>query len=293
MDIVKNKGLKCTVVTRFERKAFIEDASSLEALKILINNKVTVLALKDLHSKVYVFDKKTCMVGSANFTKKGLTQNHELLMSLKEIVEVSPILEYTDKLIDEIQISGNWQINDEQIEEELIIKNAYDQSEKVQSTLSYSWGATLNTSNSKLSDLNEMVLSVSVGGTHQLVSKYLIHAHPNDRNYKQLKNLITFRQAEGGRMSAVYYVDSTFVLDPINWREELEELNYSVSVKNRIQKYIVERREGFGFEKPISFKFYVLSLLEDLGHEPRPKTNNAGHRYYRLGELLNGDEYVS
>ncbi|MCP1495099.1 HKD family nuclease [Peribacillus frigoritolerans] len=292
INSVKKKGLNCTVVTRFERKAFIDGASSLEALKILINNNVTVLALKNLHSKVYVFDKKTCMIGSANFTKKALTQNHELLMSLTEGGEVSPILNYTDKLIDDIHVKGNWQITDEQIEAELKIKNAYVESEKVQSVLSYSWGAELNIHDRKRIDLNEVVLSVSVGGTHQLVSKYLIHAHPNDRNYNQLNDLITFRQSEGGRMAAVYYIESTTVIDPFKWKEALEELDYSVSVKDRIHKYIIERSIGFGFEKPISFKFYILTLAEDLHHEPRPKTNNAGPRYYTLGDLLNRNEYI-
>src|SRR4051794_2455522 len=70
IDYIEKKGLNCTIVTRFERKAFIDGASSLEALKILIENNITVLALKDLHSKVYIFDHHTCMIGSANFTKK-------------------------------------------------------------------------------------------------------------------------------------------------------------------------------------------------------------------------------
>ncbi|MBT2700433.1 phospholipase D family protein [Bacillus sp. ISL-40] len=292
MDSVKKKGLNCTVVTRFERKAFIDGASSLEALKILINNNVTVLALKDLHSKVYVFDDKTCMSGSANFTKKALTQNHELLMSFTELHEVSPILKYKDKMIHDIHVKGNWQITNEQIEAELKIKNAYVESKQVQLVLSYSWGAALNISSSKQRDLSEIVLSVSVGGTHELVSKYLIHAHPDDRNYNQLKDLITFRQAEGGRMAAIYNIDSTFVIDPVNWIEELGGLNYSLSKKNRVQKYIIDRTEGFGFEKPIKFKFYLLSLVEDLLHEPRPKANNAGPRYYKFGDLLHGNKYV-
>ncbi|MFC3885575.1 phospholipase D-like domain-containing protein [Bacillus songklensis] len=292
MDSVTKKGLDCTVVTYFERKAFIDGASNLKALKILIENNVTVLALKDLHSKVYVFDNKTCMIGSANFTKKALTQNHELLMNLTELKEVSPIIKYTDKLIDDIYGIGYWQITSEQIEAELKVKNAYVESEEVQTVLSYSWGADLNIGSSKQWDLNEVVLSVSVGGTHKLVSEFLIHAHPNDRNYNQLKDLISFRQAEGGRMAAVYYIESTFVIDLFNWREELEGLNYSASVKDRIQKYIIERSEGFGFEKPITFKFYILSLVEGLPHEPRPRTNNAGPRYYTLGDLVNGKEYV-
>ncbi|MEK4284199.1 phospholipase D-like domain-containing protein [Ureibacillus sp. FSL K6-0165] len=80
LEIVKNKNLYCKIITRFERKAFIEKSSSLEALKLLIENNVQILALKDLHSKVYLIDGEKCFVGSANFTTKGLTTNHELLL---------------------------------------------------------------------------------------------------------------------------------------------------------------------------------------------------------------------
>jgi HKD family nuclease len=292
INSVKKNGLKCTVVTRFDRKSFIDGASSLEALQILIQNNITLLALKDLHSKVYVFDRKTCMIGSANFTKKALTQNHELLMTFKEQDDVLSILQYTDKMVDDINAQGNWNITDDQIAAELIVKNAYVESEAVQPILSYSWGAALKKSNTVQKDLNEVVLSVSVGGTQQLVSRYLVHAHPDDRNYNRLKNLISFRKAEGGQMDAIYRIDSTFIIDPVYWRQEVNLLDYPSSVKSRIYNYIIERSTGFGFEKPIKFKFYILSLEEELPHAPRPKTNNAGHRYYSYGELLDRNEYI-
>ncbi|MBA4601643.1 hypothetical protein [Thermoactinomyces mirandus] len=65
-------------------------------------------------------------------------------------------------------------------------------------------------------DSDEVVLSVPAGGTYQLIRRHLIHAHPNHRNYSysKLKHLITFRQAGGGRMDAIYYIDSTFVIIP-------------------------------------------------------------------------------
>lgn len=34
VNIIKNNQIDCTIVTRFERKAFIEKASSLDALKL-------------------------------------------------------------------------------------------------------------------------------------------------------------------------------------------------------------------------------------------------------------------
>ena len=82
-----------------------------------------------------------------------------------------------------------------------------------------------------------MVLSVSDGETHGLVKTYFIHAHPDDQyhNYKQLDGLMTFRQNHGGRMDTIYYIDDTFILNDKSWDEELEELSFSESIKNRIK----------------------------------------------------------
>ena len=50
---------------------------------------------------------------------------------------------------------------------------------------------------------------------------------------------------------------------------------------------------NFGFEKPIPFKFYILTLMKELPHEPRPKANNSGTRYYTFGSLSEGNELLS
>lgn len=296
IDSVIEKNLKCTVITRFERKAFIDGASSLEALKLLIEHDIPVLALKDLHSKVYIFDQHTCMMGSANFTKKALTVNHELLIKLTEKEEIEPVRNYSDKLINDIYATDNWQITKENIEIEESIKNAYKENKDVKRVLSYSLGAELKTHSHKSFDPDHEVLSVSVGNTHELVKKFLIHAHPDDKhhNYKRLDDLITFRQNHGGRMDAIYNIESTFTLDHQNWEEELEGFYFSESIRNRIKEYIIDRLNGgFGFEKPIPFKFYILTLVKELSHEPRPRANNTGARYYSLGNLIEGKEILS
>ena len=290
------KDLRCTVVTRFERKAFIDGASSLEAIKLLIEHDIPVLALKNLHSKVYIFDKHLCMIGFANFTKKGLTENHELLMKLTETEEIEPVLNYADNLMNRIFAAGNWQITTKDIEIEQSIKTAYHENKEENSILSYSLGAELKNIPQKFFDPDQVVLSVSVGDTQELVKNYFIHAHPDDQyhHYKQLDGLITFRQNQGGRMDAIYYIDDTFTLGDKHWEEELEELSFSESIKNRIKNYIMDRHNSnFGFEKPIPFKFYILTLMKELPHEPRPKANHSGARYYTFGSLSEGKELLS
>jgi hypothetical protein len=162
-----------------------------------------------------------------------------------------------------------------------------------QEILSYSYGAEL-IRNGKRFNSYEIVLSVPVGDTHEIVRKYLIHAHPDDEhyNYKRLKDLITFRQNHGGRMEAIHSIDSTFSLDHNNWVEELEKFQFTEEVKNRISDYITERKKVFVFEKPTPFKFYILTLIKELLHEPRLTTNNSVHRYYTFGELVKGDEFI-
>lgn len=295
IDLVIEKDLRCTVVTRFERKAFIDGASSLEALKLLIEHDIPVLGLKNLHANVYIFDKHVCMLGSANFTKKALTENHELLMKLTETEEIEPVLNYADQLMNRIFAAGDWQIMKKDIEIEQSIETAYHENKEENSILSYSLGAELKNISQKYFDTDQVVLSVLVGETHELVKTYFIHAHPDDQyhHYKQLDGLITFRQNHGGRMDAIYYIDDTFTLDDKNWEEELEELPFSKSIKNRIKMYINDRRNSdFGFEKPIPFKFYILTLVKELPHEPRPKANHSGARYYTFGSLSEGNELL-
>ena len=295
IDLVIEKDLRCTVVTRFERKAFIDGASSLEALKLLIEHDIPVLGLKNLHANVYIFDKHVCMLGSANFTKKALTENHELLMKLTETEEIEPVLNYADQLMNRIFAAGDWQITKKDIEIEQSIETAYHENKEENSILSYSLGAELKNISQKYFDPDQVVLSVLVGETHELVKTYFIHAHPDDQyhHYKQLDGLITFRQNHGGRMDAIYYIDDTFTLDDKNWEEELEELPFSKSIKNRIKMYINDRRNSdFGFEKPIPFKFYILTLVKELPHEPRPKANHSGARYYTFGSLSEGNELL-
>ena len=96
----------------------------------------------------------------------------------------------------------------------------------------------------------------------------------------------------GGRMDTIYYINDTIILNDKNWDEELEKLSFSESIKNRIKNYIMDRRSSnFGFEKPIPIKFYILTLVKELPHEPKPKANNSGARYYTFGSLSEGKKF--
>jgi HKD family nuclease len=286
---LQNDNVKCRMITRFDRNLFINGSSSIRALKLLVRHGIEIVALKDLHSKVYVFDNKTCMVGSANFTKKGLNVNKELLMFLNEPIETLPILNYVKELTREIEMDGDWVVSEEMIDIELNIKKHYKAPKDQDPRLNYSWGAELK---DKKLDEEEIVLSVSIGGTYDIVEKYAIHAHPNHYNYKTTTNYITFRYPNGGQMKHVYEIVETLEIDISGWETEIRDLNFSDRVKSRLENYIIDRSKGFNYERSGPYKFYILKERIELPNGPRPLKNNAGGWYYRLGNLIDSEDGI-
>lgn len=270
------------VITTFERDNFINGASSLAALKLLIEHDIPVFALKDLHTKLYIFNDTKCIVGSANFTKRGFSINHELLLSINDPATINELIKYADDLLNQIQSNGNWQISSELIEQEETIIQSLVQPNQPKPT--HSWGAELENSNAS----ENVVLSVSAGDTWEIINQFSIHAHPVKRgfNYRET-DLITFRKKNGGAMSAIYKINSTFDLNMNNWLKGIESLNLEPIIKANLINYITARYSGLGFEASYPYKFYLLKQYIPLPHMPRPATNNVGARYYSIEALQN------
>ncbi|EAZ83605.1 phospholipase D family protein [Lysinibacillus fusiformis] len=291
VEIVNNNSIHCTVITRFERKAFIENAHSLDALRKLLSNGVEVLALQNLHSKIYLLDDQQCFAGSANFTTKGLTINHEILMHFDN-QEVDQFNKYVNQLLVDIKQSGDWLITLAQIETEEQIVNSYKKHFKEDKRLNNSWGADINTPTSP--DENSLVLSVSAGDTVHLIEKYLVHAHPfllKGYIYKPT-NYLTFRKAKGGEMDTIYTINKKFSLDMDNWEKEIEGINLTTTEKENLIKYILGRYRDFEFNKAPQYKFYLLSVLCELPNAPHPPANNSGGWIYTLKDLKESKDIV-
>lgn len=288
VQIVKDKHIDCKILTRFERKSFIEKASNLDALKLLIENGVQILALKDLHSKVYLIDYKTCFVGSANFTNKGLNINHELLLYFDDKDEVEKFNSYANELITSI---SDWLITIERIQNEQDIIEGYKESQEEKEKIVDSWGADLKSKNTD--DENSIVLSVSAGDTIHLIEEYFVHAHPISSGYSYSPTkYIAFRKASGGVMDKIYKIDKTFPVEMRVWKSEIEKIGISDTVKDRLTNYIVERYRDFEFDKAPKYKFYLLSLLYDLPNKPHPPANNTGGWLYALKDLKESTGHV-
>lgn len=287
-DIVKNNNIKCTVITRFDRALFNNGGSSIEALSLLNQAGADILALQNLHTKLYIIDNRTVFTGSANFTQNGLTKNIELLLLIQSPKDTLQFLNYARSLYMDILKSGNWYVDKAMIELELEVKKNLIPATP-DPKLSFSWGASL--SNSNTIDKDAIVLSVAIGGTYEIVEKFAIHSHPESYQYKSTK-YITFRYPKGGHMKTVYEIIDTVTFNMTSWKVEIEKYNSSIDIYKRLYDYIVERQSGFKFEKDEHYKFYILETRFALPNNPRPKINNSGGWYYRLDDLIKATDYV-
>jgi len=117
-----NIGVKAQLITRFYREDFIRSVSSLTALKLLLNTGTEIYTIKDLHAKLYLFDDRTAIIGSANFTGGGFGNNIELSLFIQDEYDlIEQLSVYYNQLLNHIQSSGNYKIDDKKIEEEALI----------------------------------------------------------------------------------------------------------------------------------------------------------------------------
>lgn len=292
VEIVNITSANCTVITRFERKSFIENAHSLEALKLLILNGIEVLALQNLHSKIYLVDNQQCFAGSANFTTKGLNINHEILIHFDN-QEVDQFNSYVNEILAKIKQSGDWLITLEQINTEEQIVNSYKEHINEDKRLNNSWGADITSATS--TDGNSLVLSVPAGGTIHLIEKFLVHAHPLSKGYNYAQtNYLTFRKANGGEMDTIYTINKTFSLEMDDWKKAIEGMDLTITEQENVTNYISGRYRDFEFDKApnYKYKFYTLSVLFELPNLPHPPANNAGGWVYTIKDLKESKDVV-
>jgi len=92
------KGKEIKVITRFNLNDFRSGVSSLSALKDLVTKNVSVKGIKQLHSKVYLFDNKSTIIASANFTSGGFFNNYEFGIKTTEQETIRYTKQYFDSL---------------------------------------------------------------------------------------------------------------------------------------------------------------------------------------------------
>lgn len=65
------------LITNFSLSSFYKRASDIEAIDYILNKNGRVKNYQNLHAKIYIFDKRTVIVTSANLTNYGLSYNYE------------------------------------------------------------------------------------------------------------------------------------------------------------------------------------------------------------------------
>jgi HKD family nuclease len=89
---------KLEIITRFSLADFASGVSSIEALEYCIHKGASVYGVKRLHSKVYLFDKKSAIISSANLTSGGLKNNFECGILINEDTTLIELDQYFGKL---------------------------------------------------------------------------------------------------------------------------------------------------------------------------------------------------
>ena len=113
LDFINETNADITIITRFDISDFIQGASNIKCLLELLNyTNVSIFALKDLHTKLYLFDDDSAILGSANFTDNGLNKNIELSI---EITEAETTRELNQYFNDKLSIAQNYVITKELI----------------------------------------------------------------------------------------------------------------------------------------------------------------------------------
>ena len=86
------------LITRYNLQDFAMKVSSLTALKFSVECGASIYGIKELHSKVYLFDKRAAIVTSANLTNGGLISNYECGIFLTEKILIQNLHKYFDEL---------------------------------------------------------------------------------------------------------------------------------------------------------------------------------------------------
>lgn len=96
IDLIKNKNVDLKLLTLPPGKEYVSGATDIEAIIALRNHGFVIKMLPSLHAKIYLIDDNHLLLGSANFTNKGLGcsdhPNKEILLEKKASKEEIDII---------------------------------------------------------------------------------------------------------------------------------------------------------------------------------------------------------
>lgn len=86
------------LITRFNLRDFASNVSSIDGLKFAVGSGAAVFGIKELHSKIYLFDKRAAIITSANLTSGGLVNNYECGIYITDISTIQNLHNYFNDL---------------------------------------------------------------------------------------------------------------------------------------------------------------------------------------------------
>jgi hypothetical protein len=86
------------LITRFKLADFASGVSSLSGLRYCVDKGSKIYGIKDLHSKIYIFDNRAAIITSANLTSGGLFNNHECGIYISDQNVVQNLLHHFNDL---------------------------------------------------------------------------------------------------------------------------------------------------------------------------------------------------
>lgn len=121
--IVSEKNLACIFITTFD----VTSTKRLNGLQKMLNANIQVYCEQSLHTKLYLCDQKLALLGSANFTHKGLAPdsegNYEILLRISDdAYTIQKLYAYS-----QTWVQDKFRITDDMIQAYLPVAKQYEQ----------------------------------------------------------------------------------------------------------------------------------------------------------------------
>lgn len=320
--LICNPQVDCKVITRFYREDFIQGVSNLDGLEALLKSNVKILALIDLHTKLYLFDDAFGIMGSANFTSGGFYYNHELSVLFSDEDEILiDFNNYFDGLWTLLDSNGDWRITLEKIEQEkqLVSRCLLGWKKGISKPNASCWGAKIDSVQKFRDDIEE-----SLSDHHIMDSDTGIWLKfegtgedriPNNRKYHEVKfkrgdpSITMFPKRPQGiksedilYLTVVSYDNHNKPTPVIIGRTKSKGFNpNNVISANDIDKfrwmerfpYFIELRETEIIDTEIKNGISLLDLYRDVGTKVFPtsygridlKNQDITHMHFRRSHL--------
>lgn len=127
-QIRQKNDIKIQLITRYSERDFVSGASDFEKLHELVSFGVEAFAIDGLHTKLYLFDKETAIVGSANLTDGGFCRNTELSMIIRDEKNIlQELFDYYESLL---SAAKDYPISSRKMEKDKLRINSAKESHK-------------------------------------------------------------------------------------------------------------------------------------------------------------------